>query len=298
VAKRRPATVHGFLVIDKPAGMTSHDVVGALRRRFSERRVGHAGTLDPDATGVLLVGVGNATRLLTFLVGHDKRYTAEVVLGVGTSTLDSSGEVTEQFDMSATTVDDARRVVLEHLSGPIMQVPPMVSALKVDGRRLHELARDGIEVERKPRPVTIHRFVVDPGPEPGVLSIDVSCSSGTYVRTLAADLGRLLGGAAHLRHLRRIESGGFTVDEAAPPDTATLLPMTAALRGMEQVQVDAATAALVRNGRVLERTLEGVAGGFIGSGPWAVVGPGGELLAVYEAFRSSQVKPTVVIPET
>jgi len=298
VAKRRPATVHGFLVIDKPAGMTSHDIVGALRRRFSERRVGHAGTLDPDATGVLLVGVGNATRLLTFLVGHDKRYTAEVVLGVGTSTLDSSGEVTEQFDMSATTVDDARRVVLEHLSGPIMQVPPMVSALKVDGRRLHELARDGIEVERKPRPVTIHRFVVDPGPEPGVLSIDVSCSSGTYVRTLAADLGRLLGGAAHLRHLRRIESGGFTVDEAAPPDTATLLPMTAALRGMEQVQVDAATAALVRNGRVLDRSHPGAGGGFVGDGPWAVVAADGELLAVYEAFRSSQVKPTVVIPET
>lgn len=297
MAKRRPATVHGFLVIDKPAGMTSHDVVGAVRRRFQERRVGHAGTLDPDATGVLLVGVGNATRLLTFLVGHDKRYTAEVVLGIGTSTLDSSGEVTERFEMRHVTIEDARRVVVEHLTGPIMQVPPMVSALKVDGRRLHELAREGIEVERQPRPVTIHRFSVEPGPEPGVLSIDVSCSSGTYVRTLAADLGRLLGGAAHLRNLRRVQSGGFSVDEAAPPDTALLLPMGDALRGMQGVHVDDATAALVRNGRVLERSHTGADGGFVGDGPWAVFATGGELLAVYEAFRSDQVKPSVVIPE-
>lgn len=297
MAKRRPATVHGFLVIDKPAGMTSHDVVARVRRRFGERRVGHAGTLDPDATGVLLVGVGNATRLLTFLVGHDKRYTAEVVLGTGTTTLDSSGEVTERFDMGGVSVDDARRVVAEHLTGSILQVPPMVSALKVDGRRLHELAREGIEVERQPRPVTIYRFDVDAGSEPGVLSIDVSCSSGTYVRTLAADLGRLLGGAAHLRRLRRVESGGFNADEAAPPDAAELLPMIAALRGTEQVRVDDVTAALVRNGRVLDRICAGAASEFHGSGPWVVVGPDDELLAVYEPFRSSQVKPAVVIPE-
>ncbi|MEI7992617.1 MAG: tRNA pseudouridine(55) synthase TruB [Actinomycetota bacterium] len=288
MARRRPATVHGFLVIDKPAGMTSHDVVALVRRRLDERRVGHAGTLDPDATGVLLVGVGNATRLLTFLVGHDKRYAAEVVLGTETSTLDAAGEVTARHDMSAVTLDDARRVVAEHLTGRILQIPPMVSALKVDGRRLHELAREGIEVEREPRPVTIHRFEMSEGPEPGVLSIDVTCSSGTYVRTLAADLGHLLGGGAHLRNLRRLSSGGFDVGESAPPDEALLQPMLAALRGMTTVPVDAATAALVHNGRVLPR--------FAGDGPWAVTDDEGELLAVYEAFRADEAKPTVVIP--
>lgn len=288
MAKRRPPTVHGFLVIDKPAGMTSHDVVARVRRRLNERRVGHAGTLDPDATGVLLVGVGNATRLLTFLVGHDKRYAAEVVLGVETSTLDAAGEVTATFDMSSVTLQDAQRVAAEHLTGPIMQVPPMVSALKVDGKRLHELAREGIEVERQPRPVTIHRFDVSAGPEPGVLAIDVTCSSGTYVRTLAADLGRLLGGGAHLRNLRRMSSGGFDVSEAASPDAAELRPMADALRGMETVTVDADTAALVRNGRVLRR--------WPGTGPWAVLDPDGELLAVYEPFRQDEAKPSVVVP--
>ena len=143
-------------------------------------------------------------------------------------------------------------------------------------------------MEREPRPVVIHRFDVDSGPEPGVLSIDVTCSSGTYVRTLAADLGRLLGGGAHLRTLRRLESGGFSIREAAAPDDAEMRPMLAALRGMREVQVDSATAQLIRNGRVLDR--------FAGEGPWAVVGPDGELLAVYEAFRSDQAKPAVVIP--
>ena len=265
-------------------------MVGLVRKRLGERRVGHAGTLDPDATGVLLVGVGNATRLLTFLVGHDKRYTAEVVLGVETSTLDAAGEVTARHEMDSVTVDDARQAVADHLVGPILQVPPMVSALKVDGRRLHELAREGIEVEREPRPVTIHRFEVSGSAEPGVLAIDVTCTSGTYVLTLAADLGHLLGGGAHLRNLRRLSSGGFEVSEAAPPDTAALRPMLDALRGMATVQVDAETEALVHNGRVLPR--------FPGEGPWAVTGPDGELLAVYEAFRANEAKPAVVIPVT
>ncbi len=288
MARRRPPSVHGFLVIDKPAGMTSHDVVDVLRRRFGERRVGHAGTLDPDATGVQLVGVGHATRLLTFLVGHDKRYVAEVVLGVETSTLDAAGEVTARYEMGPVDLDHARALVTSHLTGPILQVPPMVSALKVDGRRLHELAREGIEVERAPRPVTIHRFDIALGSEPGTLAIDVECSSGTYVRTLAADLGHLLGGGAHLRHLRRLASGGFTVEEAAAPEEAMLRPMIDALRGFPVVTVDADTAALVANGRVLPP--------WAGVGPWAVVGPEGNLLAVYEPFRSGEAKPALVIP--
>jgi tRNA pseudouridine55 synthase len=288
MARRRPPTVHGLLVVDKPAGVTSHDVVDIVRRRFGERRVGHAGTLDPDATGVLLIGVGNVTRLLTFLVGHDKRYTGEVVLGVETSTLDAGGEITARHDMTGIDAAAARQVIAASLLGPILQVPPMVSALKVEGRRLHELAREGVEIERAPRPVTIHRFEVFDTASPGVLAIDVTCSAGTYVRSLAADLGRLLGGGGHLRNLRRVASGGFTVEEAAPPDAAVLLAPNAATRGMETVTVDARTAALVRNGRVLTA--------WDGSGPWAVVDRAGDLLAVYERFRDGQAKPAVVLP--
>ena len=135
MARRRPASVHGLAVIDKPAGMTSHDVVGQCRRHFGERRVGHAGTLDPDATGILLVGVGNVTRLLRFLTALGKTYTAEVVLGVETTTLDSSGVTTAVHDMAGVTIDQARAAVRDHLTGPIMQVPPMVSALNVCAAR-------------------------------------------------------------------------------------------------------------------------------------------------------------------
>jgi tRNA pseudouridine55 synthase len=286
MAKRRPPSVHGLLVVDKPAGLTSHDVVGRVRRRFDERRVGHAGTLDPDATGVLLVGVGSVTRLLTFLVGHDKTYRGEVVLGVATSTLDASGDVVGTADMSDVTIH-AARLAAAHLTGPIMQVPPMVSALKVDGRRLHELAREGQEIERQPRPVSVHRFDVAEGPEPGVLSIEVECSAGTYVRSLAADLGSRLGGAAHLRNLRRVASGGFTIAEASPWETADLHPPLAAVRGMSVVHVDEATTALVRHGRVLDA--------WDGSGPWAVVDPGNALLAVYEPYERGRAKPAVVL---
>jgi tRNA pseudouridine55 synthase len=274
-------------IVDKPAGITSHDVVDVLRRRLGERRVGHAGTLDPDATGVLLVGVGSATRLLRFLSGLDKAYTGEVVLGVETSTLDAAGEVTARHDMAGLTFDDVRAAVAAHLTGPIMQVPPMVSALKVEGRRLHELAREGIEVERDARPVTVHRFEVEPTAEPDVFAIEVEVSSGTYVRSLAADLGHLLGGGAHLRALRRRSVGPFTEAEAAPPDSCELLPVAEVLRGHAKVVVDAETEALVRNGRVLDA--------FDGDGPWALVDAGGELLAVYEPFKAGSAKPAVVL---
>jgi tRNA pseudouridine(55) synthase len=190
----------GVAVVDKPAGWTSHDVVAKSRGLLGTRKVGHSGTLDPDATGVLVLGVGRATRLLRYLSPLGKAYDAEIVLGTETSTLDAAGEVTATHDMAGVTLADARRAVDEHLTGAILQVPPMVSALKVDGRRLHELAREGIEVERQARPVTVHSFTVDEVPgEPGVLRASVACSSGTYVRTLAADLGHLLGGGAHLR---------------------------------------------------------------------------------------------------
>jgi len=288
--RRKPATTHGVCIVDKPAGVTSHDVVGMLRKRFDERQVGHAGTLDPDATGVLVVAVGMATKLLRFIEKTTKRYEGEVVLGVETSTLDAAGDVTVTHRMSEVTVAAAQAVVDEHLTGPIEQLPPMVSAIKIDGRRLHELAREGKEVERPPRPVTIHEFTVTGEPEPGVLSIAVTCSAGTYVRTLAADLGHLLGGGAHLRSLRRIAVGDFTIDEAGAPDECDLLPVETAVRGLVRVPADADLASLIANGRVLPRPSE------LGDGPWAVFGPDGSLIAVYEAFGVAEAKPSVVLP--
>ena len=285
--RRRPAQVHGLAIVDKPAGVTSHDVVGMLRRRFDERRVGHAGTLDPGATGVLVVGVGMVTRLLRFVADGRKRYTGEVVLGVETDTLDADGEVVATHEMSAVSVAEARRVAAAHLTGEIAQVPPMVSALRVGGRRLHELAREGIVVEREARPVTVHSFEIAGTDEPGVLRIDVECSAGTYVRTLASDLGGLLGGGAHLRNLRRTAVGPFTIDEARAPDAAELLDPIEAVRAVPTVVVDDDIVPLIANGRVLP--------GFDGDGPWALVDGRGGLLAVYEAFGGGEAKPSVVL---
>jgi tRNA pseudouridine55 synthase len=280
----------GIAVVDKEAGWTSHDVVAKARGILGTRKIGHAGTLDPDATGVLLLGVGRATRLLRYIGDLPKRYTADVVLGVATSTLDSSGEVTGEWDMSGVTVEQARAGAAT-LTGAILQVPPMVSAVKVGGRRLHELARQGIEVEREARPVTVLRFDVAEGSEPGTLRIEVECSSGTYVRTLAADLGTALGGGAHLRDLRRTAIGSFTEGEARPLEQVTLLPPAAALRDHHSVTVDAEVAAAVAHGKVLPADVLAVSG----AGPWAVLSEAGDLLAVYEPHRGGTVKPSVVM---
>ena len=287
--------VDGLLVVDKPAGITSHDVVARCRRIFGQRRVGHGGTLDPDATGVLLVGLGRATRLLRFLSELPKSYEGEVVLGVATSTLDASGEVTGRWDMSGVTVADVQAAAAR-FRGEIDQVPPMVSAVQVGGRRLHELAREGIEVEREPRRVTVYAIDIEPAEaagDPGVFHIRVTCSAGTYVRSLAADLGAALGGGAHLRALRRAAVGPFSTAEARPLDEvgpSDVLPPAEALRGRPAVTVDDATAAAVRHGKVLERGVLGVEG----DGPWAVVDGDGTLLAVYEA-HGKRAKPAVVL---
>lgn len=291
MARRKEPTVHGVAVVDKPAGVTSHDVVAMLRRRLGERRVGHAGTLDPSATGVLVVGVGHATRLLRFITDGHKRYAGEVVLGVETDTLDADGAVTATHDMAPVDLDEIRRVVAERFVGDIDQIPPMVSAIKIDGRRLHELAREGVEVERPPRRVTVVSFdVLGSREEDGrqVLSIDVACSAGTYIRTLAADLGAALGGGAHLRNLRRTAVEPFTIDEAAPPDECELLPIVDAVRGMPQFPVDGPLAARVAVGSVLPAPP--------GDGPWAMVTGDRRLLAVYEAHRDGFAKPAVVLP--
>jgi tRNA pseudouridine55 synthase len=280
----------GFAIVDKPAGMTSHDVVGNARKRLSERRIGHAGTLDPDATGVLLLGIGRATRLLQFLSGSDKTYVADVELGTETDTLDAAGAVTATYDMSMVTVDDVVAAAQKFV-GDIDQVPPMVSAIKIDGRRLHELARQGIEVERPSRRVHIGRLDITPI-SPLVFRAEVDCSSGTYIRSLAADLGRALGGGAHLRALRRTRVGRFGIDEACPLDALEVRPMIDAMRGTPVVTVTDAIVALVRNGRVFDRDELGVGDG---DGPWCVVSPKGELVAVYASHGVERVKPTVVL---
>lgn len=291
MANRKPPTTHGLAVVDKPAGVTSHDVVAMLRRKFGERQVGHAGTLDPDATGVLLVGVGKCTRLLRFLTDLGKTYSAEIVFGSTTDSLDSTGVVTGTFDMTGLAADTVQAMVAQHLTGAIEQIPPMVSAVKIDGKRLHELAREGVEVERALRPVTVYRFDIAPTADPLVYAAEVHCSKGTYIRTLADDLGRLCGGGAHLRNLRRVAVGSFTVDQAVGPDDVQLLSLPQAVRDYPHVQISADAAALVRNGRVLDRERARL----LGDGPWAVIGPDGELLAMYETHGETGAKPAVVV---
>ena len=279
----------GVAVVDKEAGWTSHDVVARARKLLGTRRVGHSGTLDPDATGVLVLGVGRATRLLRFITTLPKSYTARIVLGTETSTLDASGEITAVHDMSLIGTDDVRRAAAG-LVGELQQIPPMVSAVRVGGRRLHEIAREGGEVDRAPRPVTVHHFEVAATADPAVYEASVSCSSGTYVRALAADLGTALGGGAHLRDLRRVAVGSFTVDEARPVDGLQLLPAAVGLRDLQGVIVDEGTAVDVGHGKVLDRDRLAASG----EGPWPVHGPDGTLIAVYEDLQG-RVKPAVVL---
>ena len=290
-------TVEGLVVVDKPVGMTSHDVVARLRRIYGLRRVGHAGTLDPDATGVLLVGLGRATRLLRFLTDTGKVYRGEVGFGVATDTLDAAGTETTRTPMAAVTAE-ALEGVIPRFVGTIAQVPPMVSAIKVDGRRLHERARLGEVIERAPRTVRIDRIEVEaftPGEYPRAQLL-VECGSGTYIRSLAADLGEALGGCAHLASLRRLRVGPFPVEEAstleeiAESPEKVLLPLVEAVRHLARVDVDAETARGVSHGAVFPVT----ALGGDDAGPLAVVGPDGRLLALYEKGRAA-ARPLVVL---
>jgi tRNA pseudouridine55 synthase len=279
--------IDGLLVVDKPSGMTSHDVVGKCRRIVGQRRVGHAGTLDPGATGVLLVGLGRATRLMRYIAELPKSYVAELVLGRTTTTLDDEGETVAVFDMSKITLVDVQ-IAAAKFVGDILQIPPMVSAVKVGGQRLHELARQGIEVERKARPVTVYRYDVSPAdPDNGVYRIEVECSSGTYVRTLAADVGEALGGGAHLRKLRRTAIGSFVAQDAKSLDDlqtdvgSHVLPPAAMVAHFSSVRVDADIAQMVSHGKPLPEQLFAE----LGDGPWSVLDQRGNLLAVYENGR-------------
>lgn len=272
----------GLVVVDKPAGWTSHDVVARCRKVFGQKRVGHGGTLDPDATGVLLVGLGRVTRLLKFIGDLSKSYTGEVVMGTATSTLDSSGGVTGEWDMSGVALADVQRAALA-FTGDLMQVPPMVSAVSIGGKRLHQLARAGVEVEREPRAVRVDRFDVLVGPDAGVFAIDIKCSSGTYVRSLAADLGTALGGGAHLRNLRRTAIGSFGVEAAVALDRLAendVRPPVAAVAHLPSVAIGADDAVAVAHGKPLPDLPSGVV---------AVLSEDGALLAVYKDRRPDVV---------
>jgi tRNA pseudouridine55 synthase len=296
--RRDDPDVHGLLVVDKPAGMTSHDVVARVRRLLGVRRVGHTGTLDPAATGVLVCAVGRATRLVQFLQGGPKTYAATMVLGRETDSQDADGEVVATADASALTEDQVCGA-LKRFVGDIQQIPPMVSAVKVDGERLHAKARRGEVVDREPRHVTIHDLVLDefvPG-EQASLSFLVSCSAGTYVRTLAHDLGRDLGVGGSLTALRRLATGGYGLEDAvtleeleALPDTQQrwdqLVPVDDALRLLPREQVDDATRDDLVHGRRMP------AHGH--DGPYAVHDGAGRLVGVY-VDRDAQAHPEVVI---
>jgi tRNA pseudouridine55 synthase len=277
----------GLLVVDKPPGYTSHDVVAVVRRRASTRKVGHAGTLDPAATGVLVLGVSRGTRLLHFLVGADKCYDAVVRLGEVTVTDDAQGEVVSRTEASSLRDDDVR-AAMALLTGDIRQVPSAVSAIKVDGRRAHARVRAGEQVVLAPRPVRVTAFdlldrsdTASHGTGVVNLTVRVSCSSGTYVRALARDLGAALGVGGHVRVLRRTQVGPFTVADATPLDDvpdglgAALLPLGAAVSRFLPCRVlDATEAGGVGHG--LPPTATGR------PGPVALLDDAGSLLAVAE----------------
>jgi tRNA pseudouridine55 synthase len=293
-------TAEGLLLIDKPSGWTSHDVVAKCRRICATRRVGHAGTLDPMATGLLVLGVGRATKLLTFLVGLDKTYQGTMRLGESTLTDDAEGEVTARAHAGLVThdqIDDAVR----HLTGHVEQVPSTVSAIKVNGQRSYARARAGEAVELAPRPVTVHRFDVHPRPGPDgaeVLDLDfsVEVSSGTYVRALARDLGEALGVGAHLTALRRTRVGPLDVEQAlsmaqsAELEDRGVVPMAQAARQLFSVRaLDPADERSLRHGA----RLPGVADPR--SGVVAGIGADGTLVAMLEE-TTQQTRSRVVFP--
>ena len=210
-------TGEGILLVDKPAGWTSFDVVNMVRSRFNVPKVGHCGTLDPAATGLLVLLLGRFTRLAEHFSGENKSYEAVIRLGAETPSMDSETEITAERDFSGVTREMLERV-LEKFRGEIMQVPPMVSALKVGGRRLYELARQGVEIPREPRPVTIFRLELGRF-EPPFAALSVDCSKGTYIRSLAGDIGRELGCGAMLAELRRTVSGRFDIASAVSVET-------------------------------------------------------------------------------
>jgi tRNA pseudouridine55 synthase len=306
-ASAEPAapTPDGLLVVDKPAGWTSHDVVARGRRLCATRKVGHAGTLDPMATGVLVLGVGRATKLLTFLVGTDKDYTATVRLGQGTLTDDAEGEVTSA--PGAAGLDRAAvEAAVASLTGEIEQVPSAVSAIKVKGERAYHRVRAGEDVQLAARPVTVSRFAVREVREADAdglpvldLDVEVTVSSGTYVRALARDLGAALGSAGHLTALRRTRVGGFTLDgahrladlEARQGDPMPTLPLADAARAAFPARsLTADEARALGYGQRIPSEVPGR------RGPVAAFAPDGSLVAVLDEERADARSLVVFAP--
>jgi tRNA pseudouridine55 synthase len=290
----------GLIVVDKPAGMTSHDVVARIRRLAKTRRVGHGGTLDPMATGVLIIGVGKATRLLTYVIGSRKSYTATIRLGQSTVTDDAEGEVTASVSAAAVT-DEAIRDGLAGQRGEIDQVPSAVSAIKINGERAYKRVRDGETVDIPARRVTVYELdVLDIRRDGDVVDvdIDVTCSSGTYIRAIARDLGTRLSVGGHLTALRRTSVGGMTLAEAATleqleekaPDVIGLPLPEAARQAFPQRTATADEAKVLSHGGPL--TAVGI------EGPYAVFDPDGELLAIVSEREGRARAEIVLAPAT
>jgi tRNA pseudouridine55 synthase len=286
----------GLIVVDKPAGMTSHDVVARIRRLAKTRRVGHGGTLDPMATGVLIIGVNRATRLLTYVIGSEKSYAATIRLGQSTITDDAEGEVVATVP-AGHVADDAIRQGLEAQRGEVDQVPSAVSAIKINGQRAYKRVRDGEDVEIPARRVTISRLDVLEIRREGDfidVDIDVTCSSGTYIRAIARDLGAGLGVGGHLTALRRTAVGGLTLAEALTleqlaerePDVVTLPMADAARQAFPQREATADEARVLSHGGPLAPV--GI------EGPYAVFSPEGQVLAIVSE-REGRARAEIVL---
>ncbi len=284
--------MNGIININKPLGMTSHDVVGRLRRILGIKKIGHTGTLDPDASGVLPMCIGRATKTADMLPAQNKQYIAEVTLGSATTTLDASGEVTETSEVNVDECD-IQSVVTEFV-GDIMQIPPMYSAIKIDGKRLYELAREGVEVERKPRPVTIEKIeILGIDLENKKFSMKVDCSKGTYIRTLCDDIGRRLGCLAHMSALIRTRSGRFCIDAAytldevekmaGEGDMSFLVPIDKVFEELPKLILSSRRAKLMCNGVRIS------AQGIIDGEAYRVYDESGSFLTISEA-ENGQLK--------
>jgi len=275
--------VEGLMLVDKPSGVTSHDVVDVVRGSLRTRKVGHAGTLDPMATGLLILGVGRATRLLRYLGDLSKSYAATGRLGEETDTLDADGQIVRSapVDVSRAEIEEACAALV----GDSLQTPPAYSAVKVGGRKLYEAARRGHGLEAPVRRIRVDAFEVSAFDGRDV-EVRITCSGGTYVRVLVADVGRALGCGAHLVRLRRTAIGPFRVEEARPPGVGEPLPIERAIGHLPSVHLDAEEARAASHGRLL--------GPAAIDGPYAVFGPDGALKGIYRDAGAS-ARPEVVL---
>ncbi|MDX2160440.1 MAG: tRNA pseudouridine(55) synthase TruB [bacterium] len=286
----------GFLNIDKPLGLTSHDVVARIRRVLKLKKVGHAGTLDPLASGVLVICVGGATRLSDYVMHSTKRYRARIHFGVTTTTYDAEGETVARAPADHLTESDIH-AILPRFQGDIDQIPPMYSAIKQDGRKLYDLARSGVEIERPPRHITIHALDVIAWSPPEVV-IDVTCSAGTYIRSLAFDMGQALGVGAHLSGLVRTRSGSFALEDAITLDALAASPApelclhtpAQALSDYPSLVLTAAQIDAVRHGRAVDLAVDAESGMRMG------YNARGDLIAILEA-SGGVLKPSKVFVE-